>query len=174
MARFLPLVPDLGRIDARGTEHAVRFRGSNVEKHQHSDGWMPVLDSSGMLGIESALPSEYLRRLELQNELFGDAVQVIGLTRASRFVTTQPTLRGGEPSENEIRDVLTEGGWQRVPISVQNLPIQLMGSAWWHNAEELVLLDARKPNFKKTEFGVLPIDLILADLTPEMRMRFHP
>lgn len=133
---------------------------------------MPVLDSSGMLGIESALPSEYLRRLELQNELFGDLVQVIGLTRANRFATIQPTLRGGEPSENEIRDVFSEGGWQRVPISVQNLPIQLMGSAWWHDEEDLVLLDARKPNFKKTDFGVLPIDLILADLSPEMRDLF--
>jgi len=26
-----------------------------------------------------------------------------------------------------------------------------MGSAWWHDEEELVLLDARKPNFKKTD-----------------------
>jgi len=31
------------------------------------------------------------------------------------------------------------------------------------------LLDARKPNFKKTAYGVLPIDLILADLSPELR-----
>jgi hypothetical protein len=126
-----------------------------------------------MLGIERALPTEYLRRLDLQNELFGDHIQVIGLTRANRFATIQPTLRGGEPSENEIRNVLEEGGWQRVPIQVQNLPIQLMGSAWWHDEEGLVLVDARKPNFKKTGFGVLPIDLVLADLSPQMRARFQ-
>jgi len=126
-----------------------------------------------MLGIERALPTEYLRRLDLQNELFGDHIQVIGLTRANRFATIQPTLRGGEPSENEIRNVLKEGGWQRVPIQVQNLPIQLMGSAWWHDEEGLVLVDARKPNFKKTGFGVLPIDLVLADLSPQMRARFQ-
>jgi hypothetical protein len=47
-----------------------------------------------------------------------------------------------------------------------------MGSAWWHEEEGLILLDARKPNFKKTDFGVLPIDLILAELTSEMRERF--
>ena len=46
--------------------------------------------------------------------------------------------------------------------------MQLTGSAWWHVGEQVVLIDARKPNFKKTAFGVLPIDLILADLTPEM------
>lgn len=168
-ADFLPRVPFPGNIDAKGTEHAVRFRGVHVEKHQHADGWAPVLDKSGKLGIQMALPTEYLRRLELQNELFGDHVQVIGLTRANRFVTVQPTLRGGEPSENEIRDVLQQAGWKRVPIELQNLPFQLMGSAWWHGEEGLVLLDARKPNFKKTEFGVLPIDLILGDLSSEMR-----
>ncbi len=46
-----------------------------------------------------------------------------------------------------------------------------MGTAWWHENEELVLVDARKPNFKKTEFGILPIDLILADLTPAILNR---
>ncbi|MES2439974.1 MAG: hypothetical protein V4584_12935 [Verrucomicrobiota bacterium] len=125
-----------------------------------------------MLGIQPTLPVEYLRRLDLHNELFGDHLRVIGMTRADRFVTVQPTLRGGEPGENEIRDVLEDAGWHRVPISMQNLPAQLMGSAWWHAEEALVLIDARKPNFKKTAFGVLPIDLTLADLTPDMRRRF--
>ncbi len=58
-------------------------------------------------------------------------------------------------------------------MQLQNLPSQLMGSSWWHLEEGLVLIDARKPNFKKTDFGVLPIDLILADLTPEMYERFQ-
>jgi len=47
-----------------------------------------------------------------------------------------------------------------------------MDSAWWHADEALGLLDARKPNFKKTAFGVLPIDLVLADLTCEMLQIF--
>lgn len=47
-----------------------------------------------------------------------------------------------------------------------------MGSAWWHEEEGMVLIDARKPNFKKTAFGVLPIDLILADFISKMRERF--
>mgnify|MGYP000011019460 CR=1 FL=1 len=172
-AGFLPAIAYPAKFDAKGTEHAVRFRGNVVEKHLHADGWMPAIDFSGMLVLEKSLPTEYLRRLELQNELFGDGIRVVGLTRANRFVTTQPALRGGEPIENEIRDILEVGGWQRVPIAVQKLPDQLMGSAWWHDEEELVLLDARKPNFKKTKFGVLPIDLIIADLTSEMRHLFH-
>lgn len=124
-----------------------------------------------MLAIGPALPTEYLRRLEFQNELFGDQIHILGLTRGTRFVITQPTLRGGEPSENEIRDLLLHSGWQRVPIKLQNLPSQLMGTAWWHEDEELVLVDARKPNFKKTDFGILPIDLILADLPTELLRR---
>lgn len=155
----------------KAPKHTVRFRGQLVEKHQHSDGWTAFLDQNGMLAIRPALPTEYLRRLEFQNELFGDCIQIIGLTRATRFVITQPTLRGGEPSENEIRDLLLDSGWQRVPIQLQNFPSLLMGTAWWHDSEELVLVDARKPNFKKTDFGILPIDLILYDLPPELLSR---
>ncbi len=164
--------PERSGIDAQGTEHVVRFCGRRVEKHQRADAWVPLLSDKGNLGIGRALPSEYLRRLELQNEMFGDDIHITALTRGDRFVITQPTLRGGEPNESEIRDVLEEAGWKRVPPEVQNLPVQLMGSAWWHDEESLVILDARKPNFKKTDYGVLPIDLILADLTEEMRAIF--
>ncbi len=114
------------------------------------------------------MASEYLLRLDLHNNLFGDGIRVKGLTRANRFVISQPTLRVGEPSENEIRNTLEEAGWMRILVPRQELPYQLMGSGWWHPAEALVLLDPRKPNFKKTDFGVLPIDLILGDLTPEL------
>jgi hypothetical protein len=46
-----------------------------------------------------------------------------------------------------------------------------MGTAWWHEEEGLILVDARKPNFKKTEFGILPIDLILCEINAEMLKR---
>jgi len=159
--------------DARGTEHTVCFKGQLVFKFQHSDGWTPTLGLDQKLTVASATPHQYLRRLDLQNTLFGDAIRIIGTTRANRLVTSQPTLRGGEPTENDIRDVLSDGGWQRVPIHCQNLPHQLMGSAWWHPEEELVLVDARKPNFKKTEFGTLPIDLVIGDLTEQMSDLFR-
>jgi hypothetical protein len=168
---LLQNIPYPGHFDAKGTEHTVRFRGRLVEKHQHSDGWTAFLNDAGLLSIRPALPTEYLRRMEFQNELFGDQIHVVGLTRANRFVITQPTLRGGEPSENEIRDLLLDSGWQRVPINLQNLPSQLMGTAWWHEHEELVLVDARKPNFKKTDFGILPIDLVFSDLSADLLNR---
>jgi len=41
-AGILPIVAYPGSIDAKGTEHVVRFRGLHVEKHQHSDGWAPA------------------------------------------------------------------------------------------------------------------------------------
>jgi hypothetical protein len=173
-SRLLPQTgfPKRSTIDAQGTEHVVRFRGQLVEKHQKAEAWVPIFLATGKLGVGRAIPTEYLRRLELQNELFGDKIRITALTRCNRFVITQPTLRGEEPSENEIRDVLEAAGWKRVPMEVQDLPVQLMGSAWWHDEEGLVLLDARKPNFKKTDFGVLPIDLILADLSEGMGSKF--
>lgn len=168
-ADFLPTIAFPRSLDAKGTEHVVRFRGSRVEKHQHTDGWMPEVNAQGMITIRKATPLEYLRRLQFQNDLFGDQITIIGLTRANRFAISQPTLRGSEPKENEIRDVLEQAGWKRLPIKCQtHLPVQLVGSAWYHDEEDLMLLDARKPNFKKTDFGTLPIDLIIGEFTPEM------
>jgi len=47
-------------------------------------------------------------------------------------------------------------------MNQQLLPHNLMGTAWGHAAEKVVMVDARPPNFKKTESGqVLPIDLML-------------
>jgi hypothetical protein len=59
-------------------------------------------------------------------------------------------------------------------MELQDLPADLMGSAWWQPEERLIMLDARKPNFKKTESAVLPIDLILFDLTPEIEKLLDP
>lgn len=132
------------------------------------DGWIATVTQGNKIGVAHALPSEYLHRLELQNDLFGDKLRIIGLTKANRFAISQPTLKGGEPTEIEIREVLEAAGWVRIPIELQDLPAVLMGSAWWHQEEKVILLDARKPNFKKTDFGILPIDLVLSDLTPEM------
>jgi len=168
-AAGLPLIEALTTIEAQGTEHKVRFRGAFVEKHQRMDGWVPIATREGKIGVAHAVPSEYLRRLHLQNDLFGDSIRIIGVTPARRFAIIQPTLKGGEPTEIEIREVLETAGWVRVPIDLQDLPTVLMGSAWWHREEKVILLDARKPNFKKTDYGILPIDLVLADLTPETR-----
>jgi len=76
---LLRTIPYPGHFDAKGTEHAVRFRGRLVEKHQHSDGWTAFLNDAGMLSIRPALPTEYLRRMEFQNELFGDSIHIVGL-----------------------------------------------------------------------------------------------
>jgi len=170
-AGLLPNIPfpKRSKIDLEGTEHLVRVRGGQVEKFQKRDGWIAIVTDGGKLGLGEALPSEYLRRLELQNDLFGDSIRVQGLSRRNRFVISQPTLKGGEPKELEISQLLEGEGWRRVPIHLQDLPTILMGSAWWHPQEEIVLLDARKPNFKKTGFGVLPIDLVLTDMSDEMR-----
>jgi len=102
-ACLLPLVPypKSNAIEARGTEHVVRFRGKRVEKHQHANGWVPVVTPNGKLGLDHALPAEYLRRLELQNTLFGDDIRIIGLTRADRFAISQPRCAEESPARTK-------------------------------------------------------------------------
>lgn len=74
--------PKKSVIDAQGAEHVVRFFGARVEKHQRAEAWVPVITGKGKLGIDQAIPTEYLRRLELQNEIFGDDIRIVALTRA--------------------------------------------------------------------------------------------
>jgi hypothetical protein len=56
-------------------------------------------------------------------------------------------------------------------MALQNLPAQIMGTAWWHESEDRILVDARKPNFKKTSFGILPIDLVLSAIPKELLLK---
>ena len=98
-------------------------------RRSESSPRFPTPTDRGKLAVTRALPTEYLRRLELQNQLFGNDIRVAALTRGNRFVITQPTLRGGEPTEIEIREVLEGAGWKRVPMKLQDLPIQLRRSS---------------------------------------------
>lgn len=53
-AGILPSITFPRSIDAKGTEHVVRFRGSLVEKHQHTDGWMTEISDQGIITIRKA------------------------------------------------------------------------------------------------------------------------
>ncbi len=100
------------------------------------------------------------------NEHFLDDVRIEGILENGNFVTSQSRLEGDEPSEKEISEFLHELGWTRISANQQNLPHNLMATAWVHQKGEIVMVDARPPNFKKTVLGeVLPIDLMLIKAT---------
>ena len=58
-----------------------------------------------------ATPLEYLDRLRLANELFGDDLQLLGVLDAGpgmQIVTSQPTIRGEPPEPVQIAEFMLE------------------------------------------------------------------
>lgn len=157
--------PQEHQIQARGKEHSVILDGRRVIKYLTETALVPIVENH-KLEVRKALPSEYLERLELMNEHFLDDVRIEGILANGNFVTSQSRLEGDDPSEKEIADFLHELGWARIPAKQQNLPHNLMATAWVHQKGQIVMVDARPPNFKKTVLGeVLPIDLMLIKAT---------
>lgn len=155
------------------SEHEVRYRkeGHRVIKrtwpgtfgnvpHLKDGQWMPA----------PATPSEYLLRMALQNEVFGDDIRVEGamIDSGPSMIIGQPS--GGlslvisqryldaaddlapHPTEFEIADFLQDRGFA---------PIHSSFYGWRHDAESLIVLDAKPDNFIHTLDGILPIDLLL-------------
>lgn len=170
MAGGLPKLEavDKKSILAKGKEHLVTRKGTRVWKYQEGPALIPI-SRAGKLAVREALSSEYLARLELQNRLFEDDVLIEGVLASGKLVSSQAAIRGGEPSETEVEALLTGLGWKRFPMNRQLLPHNLMATAWAHPGEGVVLVDARPPNFKKAESGVvLAIDLMLVKATGEL------
>src|SRR5690606_12622472 len=90
-ADFLPI-----SFDAGGGEHDVWFQDGRAWKVTLEDRW--GINING----KRATPSEYLERLLLQNQVFGDDIRLEGVVIDGsdvRIVTSQPFLVGDYPLE---------------------------------------------------------------------------
>ncbi len=103
-----------------------------------------------------ALPSEYIERLSLSNEIFSLQWEVLGLTaelNRVRIITRQPFLKGTAPTHNEIGTFMESFGFL--------LKNHRFGQYWWRPDDTTIAYDAEPGNFVKTSFGLVPVDLIL-------------
>jgi hypothetical protein len=119
------------------------------------------------------LPSEYLDRQALQNEVFGSDLRLEGVNISERpsmiigerpgspsFVVSQRFIIAADPhfpkpAEPQIAEFLQAHGFAPLPRSY-------FGSV--RSADGVVLLDARVDNFILSTEGVVPIDLQMAVL----------
>ena len=71
-----------------------------------SSGYMVSWGPNGIPFLHNALPLDYLQRLLWQNEVFGDAVHLIGVWQALphqwRIVTSQPGLQGHRATLDDL------------------------------------------------------------------------
>jgi hypothetical protein len=124
-----------------------------------------VISSEATAGhpeLTRSLPLEYLERLRLQNQIFGDAIilEAVAAERESTvIVSSQPTLIGQPVSSDEIIEFMRRLWFDLVPgLSLGN-PGAL---SFYRDLDEVAAFDAHAGNFVKDLNGVvLPIDLIL-------------
>lgn len=147
-----------------GREHDVTFleaSGSWLKFTKPGQSGYTVDCSTGIPLFLPALPLDYLRRLLLQNELFGDRILLRGIQPTAsgpRIVITQPDVQGEAPEFEEIDAILTRSFGFRL------LDIPPMGFYKAHSFlhGDIGIFDAHPANFVKSKDGtLLPIDLIL-------------
>ena len=118
-----------------------------------------------------ALPSEYIERQMLQNEVFGSDIRLEGINLSSKpsmiigepsgqpsFVISQGFVDAADtdapsPTMVQIEKFLTRHGFAPLPGSY---------FGWLRRADGVVILDARPDNFILATDGVVVIDLQMA------------
>ena len=180
----LAVEPTPGKEIGGGAEHLVEHAPdpARVMKHTRDGEQNPVVvadfgyavDSTydlqgtgaykGTLILRPATPSEYVLRMDAQNEVFGDDLRIEGITKINGrlgLAVSQKAIKGVEPSQGEI-DFMMEGrGFKKVSAAkISN--DHMKGKTWYDAKSRTLVSDAKPDNFKKNPNGWLQaLDLIV-------------
>ncbi|MGF1677641.1 MAG: hypothetical protein ACFCUX_00425, partial [Candidatus Methylacidiphilales bacterium] len=90
--------------------------------HQNSYGIRNYKRQDGSVYLYDSLPSEYLRRVDLHNSVFGPmaSIRILGVTKYGQVVIEQDFVNAADtenkhPSLAEVEDFLVSRGFQKVP-----------------------------------------------------------
>lgn len=152
----------LSRVEHGGQEHDVYEPDDDpliykLTKRSAFGYYASYKPDSGELGMRPATAIEYLDRLLISNEFFGDDIQLEGIGISSGgsiyTLTSQPFIEGEAASVEEIRSWLSGAGFMVVDEQV---------GGWIHPEERVAVWDAKPRNVVRDNDGrILPIDLIL-------------
>lgn len=146
-----------------GAEHRL-WQGTDgrmykMTKEDHF-GQVPCYNPASETGWENfaAAPADYLERLTLLNDTFGDDLRVEGLCcgRTVAIATSQPLAtpaRAHQPHPRRRREVETY-------MEARGF-VNLGFSAWYHPQKKLMVTDATPDNFIRTAQGLRPVDLMI-------------
>ena len=120
--------------------------------------------------MEPGLPLEYLHRLALQNEIFGDQVTFVGIAgpRVRPSIITRQADIPGEPAVlSDILDLMThELGFRCLPARFSVGYEDSLGFV----RNEIAVFDLRSANVVRTPEGlIVPIDSIPVRLDEKSR-----
>ena len=141
-----------------GMEHDLWFdsQGQRYIKITHAGffGRYPALDSGGSLSLRPGTVLEYLDRLALSSELFGDDQRVLGVVgrgKACRLVTEQGLVVGMRPSREEINAYMDALDFSWVAST----------KAYFRSSDGVAVFDVHGGNYLCGEGGqVFAIDVI--------------
>ena len=148
--------------DEAGNEHEVWFDESINRWHKAT---FPNRFGIAWGRKGSATASEYLTRLMLQNEYFGDDIQLVALVNCReklRVITSQPHVAGEHAHAEEIQIWFRGLGFSRFSSGES--------VAWFRKDINLLVSDAHEGNVIRTADGVL-FAIDLNPMRPDQEMR---
>lgn len=163
----------LAPLKKGGREHDLTFdplTSSWLKFTKPAQAGYVVSFESGMPVLEPGLPLEYLHRLALQNEIFGDQVTFVGIAGArvrSSIVTRQADIPGESADPSEILHLMTkELGFRCLPKRFSVGYEDSLGFV----RDGIAVFDLRPANVVRTPGGIIvPIDSIPVRLDEKSR-----
>jgi hypothetical protein len=158
----------LSALRPGGEEHRIATPGDRHRywkaTHPGRCGFTVVCgeETGGEPELTNALPLEYLDRLLLQNQVFGDDLRLEGVATENGelvLISSQPVVLGSAVTAEEICAFMTKLWFAPLPDVSLGRPGAL---AFYRDLDEVAAFDAHPGNFVKDDSGIiLPIDLIL-------------
>jgi hypothetical protein len=155
LGRRLP--PEFGR----GGEHQVFF-------HKRKQRYFKATLLERQLGygialgshIRGATPAEYLDRLDLQNRIFNDDIQLERVVLKGGkpiIITSQPAIKGDKPAQAALDELMLGKGYEK-----------LADGAYYEAQAGLLVFDLFPRNAILAADGLIyPIDPVIQRITPE-------
>lgn len=146
-----------------GNEHTVIVKPDDrrVLKLTHPDRFGKAYPRiGGQTVYQEATPLEYLVRLGVCNEAFGDDMRLeqvmLGAEGAVRVITSQPSIFGTHPKTEDLHRYLFEQDFEPLE-AVDGFPTT---NDWFRAADRILIFDANSGNYIQTDNGVIvPIDI---------------
>lgn len=153
----------------KGKEHQV---SKNIDgriyksTYPNKFGLTVAFDKNGEPKIFPASPVEYFKRLDLQNKLFGDDIQIEGLQSKkdeTKVLTSQPFYKGRQATKEEIASYFKANGFE---------PSSFDRETAFENKDYLVF-DAHEGNVRVLEDGtIMPFDVNIVEKKSASKVTF--
>lgn len=128
----------------------------------------------GRVILREALPSEYIARLRLHNDVFGDSIRLEGILVSSHgklsLVSSQPDISGTPSTLHEIAETMKKLGFDEA----NGLHLGYTASlSFFRKADHIAVFDAHPANAITSDGIAVPIDFIVQVATETMKVELE-